>query len=100
MKLLIITAVEEYEKGVKHILNHSGVKSFSSQKVKGYKNNSDSDSENWFGASHQEIDSLIFFVFVEETFTEEICRRVEMFNTKQESKSNIHVAKIHIEKSV
>ena len=100
MKLLIITAVEEYEKAVKHILNHSGVKSFSYQKVKGYKNNSDSDAENWFGATHQEIDSLIFFVFVEEQFTEEICRRTEIFNAKQESKSHIHVAKLNIEKTI
>lgn len=100
MKLLIITAIKEFEKNVKQILNHSGVQSFSYQSVKGYKNSSDSDSENWFGASHSEIDSLIFFVFVEEQFSEEIFKKVELFNAKQESLSHIHVAKIAIDKSI
>ena len=62
MKLLMITAIREFEKNVKDILNHSGVKSFSYHYVKGYKNESDGSSENWFGASHTEIDSVLFAV--------------------------------------
>ncbi len=100
MKLLLITAIKEFEKNTKDILNHSGVKSFSYQYVKGYKNESDGSSDNWFGASHAEIDSVLFTVFIEEKFVEEIYRKVEVFNAKQKSLSHIHVATLPIEKSI
>ena len=100
MKLLIITAIKEFEKNVKDVLNHSGVKSFSYHYVRGYKNESDGSSENWFGASHTEIDSVMFAVFIEEKFVEEIYRKVEFFNGKQKSLSKIHVATMNIEKSI
>lgn len=100
MKLLIITAIKEFEKNVKDVLNHSGVKSFSYHYVRGYKNESDGSSENWFGASHTEIDSVMFAVFIEEKFVEEIYRKVEFFNGKQKSLSKIHVATVNLEKSI
>ena len=100
MKLLMITAIREFEKNVKDILNHSGVKSFSYHYVKGYKNESDGSSENWFGASHTEIDSVLFAVFIDENFTEEVYKKVELFNGKQKSLSKIHVATLNIEKSI
>lgn len=100
MKLLIITAIKEFEKNVKDALNHSGVKSFSYHYVRGYKNESDGSTENWFGASHTEIDSVMFAVFIEEKFVEEIYRKVEFFNGKQKSLSKIHVATMNIEKSI
>ena len=100
MKLLMITAIREFEKNVKDILNHSGVKSFSYHYVKGYKNESDGSSENWFGASHTEIDSVLFAVFIDENFTEEVYKKVEFFNGKQKSLSKIHVTTLNIEKSI
>ncbi len=100
MKFLIITAIREFEKNVKDILNQSGVKSFSYHYVKGYKNESDGGSENWFGASHTEIDSVLFAVFIDENFVEEIYRKVEFFNAKQKSFSKIHVSTMNIEKSI
>ena len=100
MKLLIITAIKEFEKNVKDVLNHTGVKSFSYHYVRGYKNESDGSSENWFGASHTEIDSVMFAVFIEEKFVEEIYRKVEFFNGKQKSLSKIHVATVNLEKSI
>lgn len=100
MKLLLITAIREFEKNVKDILNHSGVKSFSYQYVKGYKNESDGSSENWFGASHAEIDSVLFTVFIDADFMDEIYRKTEIFNSKQKSLSHIHVATLELEKSI
>ena len=100
MKFLIITAIREFEKNVKDILNQSGVKSFSYHYVKGYKNESDGSSENWFGASHTEIDSVLFAVFIDENFVDEVYRKVEFFNAKQKSLSKIHVSTMNIEKSI
>ena len=74
MKTLMITAIREFEKKCKDILNHSGVKSFHTI-IKGYKNENDGSSENWFGASHTEIDSVLFAVFIDENFTEEVYKK-------------------------
>lgn len=97
MKLLLITAIQEFEKDVKKILNHSGVKSFSYQEVKGYKNETDGKSDNWFVAEHSEIDSLLFSVFIEESMVAEIYKKVEIFNVQQTSLSRLHMATLPIE---
>lgn len=99
MKLLLITAVEEFEKEVKNILKNSGVKVFSYQSVKGYKNNK-KELENWFSLDNIEIDSLLFTVFIESGFVDEIYKRVEEFNSKQKTFSHIHIATVQLEKTI
>ena len=100
MKLLLITAIEAFEKDVKKILSHSGVKAFSYQEVKGYKNESDGTMDNWFASGHNEFNSLLFTVFIECECVNDIYERVETFNAKQKSLSNIHVATLEIEKTI
>lgn len=101
MKLLLITAIEEFEKNIKDILIHSGVKTFSYSNVRGVKANGDShSSENWFSAGLPESDSLMFTVFVDNNFVDLIYERIQKFNSKQEFQSKIHVASIAIEKSL
>lgn len=100
MKLLLITAISEFEKDVKSILSHSGVKAFSYQEVKGYKNETDGSIDNWFVSSRTEFNSLLFTVFVECDCVEDIYARIEKFNAEQESLSNIHLATLQIEKTI
>lgn len=78
MKLLLITAIEEFETDVKTILKHSGVKAFSYQSVKGYKNNGN-ELENWFPTDYLPVDSLLFTVFVEDHVVDEIYKSIEGF---------------------
>ena len=55
MKLLLITAVREFEKDIKQILKKAQVKSFSYKDVKGFKDNSEDEIEgNWFATNMQE----------------------------------------------
>lgn len=100
MKLLLITAIKEFENEIKQILKHSGVKSFSLQYVKGYKNNTDNEIDHWFGTDDVGIDSLLFTVFVDCDCVGEIYRKADEFNLKQESLSHIHVATVALEKSL
>lgn len=100
MKLLLITAIEEFENEIKQILKHSGVKSFSMQPVKGYKNDSKNKHENWFGTDDVPIDSLLFMVFVNQESTEELYNKIEIFNKNQESLSRIHLAILTIDQSI
>ena len=62
MKLLLITAIEEFEKDVINILKNSRLKAFSYQSVKGFKNDKN-EMKNWFGKDDIAVDSLLFTVF-------------------------------------
>lgn len=97
MKIIILTAIEEFEQEVKDILKHSGVKSFSMQRVKGFKNSDSSGSHNWFVSEEIATESFVFMVFVESSCVNEILKRVEEFNHSQESLSRIHLASIAVE---
>lgn len=99
MKLLLITCIEAFEKDIKSILMHSGVKAFSYQSVKGYKNNSDNELNNWFASDDVGTDSLLFTVFVGGECIDDIYKNAIEFNEKQESLSKIHLATIQLEQS-
>ena len=59
MKLLLITAIKEFESEIKNILVKSEVKSFTYNTVKGFKNDAQSNVvDNWFASSYAETDSL------------------------------------------
>ncbi|WP_449388241.1 hypothetical protein [Chryseobacterium lineare] len=99
MKLLLITAIEEFETEVINILKHSGVKTFSYQSVKGYKNNGN-DVDRWFSTEHLSVDSLLFTVFAEDGFVDEIYKKIEILNSEQENFSHVHIAGVSLEKSL
>ena len=100
MKWLLITAVREFEKDIKLILKKAQVKSFSYKDVKGFKDNSEDALEaNWFAANEQEMESILFYAFVNEEKVDGLFEMVNDFNAEQISKSNIHIAVLNIEKS-
>jgi uncharacterized protein YaaQ len=96
MKLLLITAIEEFETDVINILKHSGVKAFSYQSVKGFKNNKNEIS-NWFGKDDIAVNSLLFTVFSDCNCVDDIYKSVNEFNQKQKTVSRIHIATINLE---
>nr|WP_314867544.1 hypothetical protein [uncultured Flavobacterium sp.] len=100
MKLLIITAVSDFEKDIKKILRQAEVNTFSYRDVKGFKDNSGEDVEtNWFGSEINETDSLLFYAFVKKENVDMVFDFVTIFNEKQEIESKIHIAVLNIEKS-
>ncbi|SDG35094.1 polysaccharide deacetylase family protein [Epilithonimonas hungarica] len=96
MKLLLITAIEEFENDVINILKHSGVKSFSYQSVKGYRND-ENEMSNWFGKDEIAVNSLLFTVFSDCNCVDDIYKNVNEFNQKQKTVSQIHIATINLE---
>jgi nitrogen regulatory protein PII len=101
MKLLLITAVKEFEKEIKQLLKKSAVSSFSYQDVKGFKDSSKEAMENnWFATPTQENESILFYVFVKKEKVDTLFELVEDFNSKQKTVSKIHVVVLCIEKSI
>ena len=100
MKLLIITAIEEFEKEIKTILKDSGVKVFSYQKLNGFKDLSEETfKSNWFASDMNENNSLMFYAFTPKENVDKVFENIDLFNAAQKTMSNIHVALINIERS-
>ncbi|MEP0365979.1 MAG: hypothetical protein ABJN36_10860 [Cyclobacteriaceae bacterium] len=100
MKLLLITAVREFEKDIKQILKKAGVRSFSYQQVIGHH---DAEGEtidgNWFAGEAAEFDSVLFHAFVADELTDIVFERVKSFNDSLTEQSHIHIAQTDIQKS-
>ena len=100
MKLLLITAVKEFEKEIKQLLKKASVQSFSYQEVKGFKNSTGEAVEsNWFGSEMNETDSILFYAFTAKEKVDALFELVAEFNKEQQSLSHIHIAVLNIEKS-
>jgi nitrogen regulatory protein PII len=100
MKLLLITAIAEFEKEVKQILKKAQVITYSYKEVTGYRDASeDAINSNWFGTEMNINDSIVFYAFVQKSNVDKVFGLVAEFNEKQKTTSHIHLAVINIEKS-
>ena len=100
MKLLIITAIKEFEKDVFKILKKGEVKTFTFKDVKGYKDLSEEALEDkWFASEMNVNESILFYAFVKKENVDAVFDLVKTFNEQQESMSHIHLASLNIEKS-
>ena len=100
MKLLIITAVLDFEKEIKAMLKKANVKTFTYKEVRGFTDLSEEAIEsNWFAGNLHETESILFYAFVKKENIDPLFDLVNDFNANQESQSNIHIAVLNIEKS-
>lgn len=100
MKLLIITAVSEFETDIKLLLKKAGVQVFSCQKVTGFKDVSNLDIEgNWFAGEMISTDSILCYAFATKENVDRILALVEAFNNAQDFLSKIHIAELAIERT-
>ena len=88
MKLLLITAVREFEKEIKLILKKAQVKSFSYKDVKGFKDNSEDALEaNWFAANEQEMQTPKDHVAYTYQTVDDVDLQLHVFPAKSEAKT-------------
>ncbi|MBU3680890.1 MAG: hypothetical protein FGM16_03000 [Flavobacterium sp.] len=99
MKLILLTAIQEFEADIKNMLKNANVHSYSFQDVKGYKKNTEELASNWFGTEIPETDSIVFYAFVPKTNSSAVFEAVTNFNSHQETLSHIHIAILNIEQS-
>ena len=100
MKLVIITAISEFESEIKKQLKNAQVTTFSFKNVSGYHENSEATHEtNWFSSDIHITESIAFFAFVKKDSLETLFDGFHEFNAKQETLSNIHVAVLNVEQS-
>ena len=98
MKLVVITAIAEFEKDIKKMLKEAKVKSYSYRDVKGFRDASEERVEdNWFGSEMNETESIVFYAYVLKENVTILFDLVNKFNTYQESTSQVHLAVLAVE---
>jgi hypothetical protein len=100
MKLVIITAINEFEKDIIQQLKIAKVETFSYKEVIGYRDNTeDSFESNWFSSEMNKSESLLFYAFVKKENVDLLFESINDFNAKQKTVSHIHIALVNIERS-
>ncbi|WP_166966005.1 hypothetical protein [Yeosuana marina] len=100
MKLVIITAIKEFEKDIKLQLKKAQVKTFSFREVTGYRDSTeDAVESNWFSSEMNQTESILFYAFVKKENVDLLFGLVNKFNDEQKTMSHIHVAVLNIEKT-
>lgn len=100
MKLLVITAVNEFKKDIIQMLKKAEVLSFSFSEVTGYRDSTqDALGSNWFASEMNQNESILYYAFVKRENVDMLFEQVEMFNSNQENFSRVHVAVLNIEKA-
>ena len=99
MKLVIITAINEFEKDIIQLLKKAKVETFSYKEVIGYRDNTEDELEsNWFSSEMNKSESLLFYAFVKKDNVDLLFESINDFNAKQKTLSHIHIAVVNIEK--
>ena len=100
MKLVIITAIKQFEKDIKLQLKKAEVKTFSFKEVRGYRDSTeDAVESNWFSSEMNQTESILFYAFVKKENVDMLFDLIKDFNSTQKTMSHIHVAVLNIEKS-
>ena len=100
MKLIIITAIREFEAEIKKQLKKAEVTTFSFKNVSGFLDTSENALEtNWFSSEMNIIESIVFFAFVKKANVDRLFKGINEFNATQETLSNIHIAVLNVEQT-
>jgi hypothetical protein len=101
MKLVLVTAVEEFQKDVLNIFKKANIESFSSSDIDGYKNApSLLMASNWFSAGKNGNESVMFFSFTNKEKIDDLFQLLEEFNNKVETNNPIKAIVVPIEKFI
>lgn len=101
MKLIIVTAVEEFKSEVLRLFKKAGVESFSGSEIDGYKTASPLlMTQSWFPSEKGGNESSLFFSFTEEDRIDALFELIEAFNTTLETNNPVKAIVVPIERHI
>ena len=101
MKLVLVTAVEEFQKDVLKLFKKANIENFSSSDIDGYKNGSPLlMASNWFSAGKRGNESSLFFSFTEDENIADLFNLIKEFNKNIETNNPLKAVVIPIEKYI
>ncbi len=101
MKLLIVTAVEEFEKEILRLFREANIENFSGSEIDGFESAGPLvRTTSWFPGKKGGVESTLFFSFTEERNIEAFFGLIKEFNKKLETNNPIKAAVVPIEKFI
>ncbi|WP_405572421.1 hypothetical protein [Winogradskyella sp. Asnod2-B02-A] len=101
MKLVIVTAVEQYQKEVLKLFKKADIENFSSSEIDGHKNGSSLlMASNWFPAEKGGNESSMFFSFTDEERIDALFEVIKEFNENLETNNPIKAIVVPIERFI
>ena len=100
MKLVIITAVEEYERDILKMFKEANIESFSSSDIDGHKNSTILTTSSWFPSIRGGNESQMFFSFTEESYIDRLFELILEFNKSTETSNPVRGIVLPIEKFI
>ena len=101
MKLVIVTAVEQFQKDVLKLFKKANIENFSSSDIDGYKNKpSILMASNWFSAEKGGNESSLFFSFTDEEHIGVLFNLIKEFNKNLETNNPIKAIVVPIERFI
>lgn len=101
MKLVIVTAVEDYKKAVLDLFKRAQIESFSGSEIEGYKSRTSVlSTASWFLGEKGGVDSKMIFSFTEDQKIEILFNLIRDYNRNYASNNPIKAVVVPIEKSI
>ena len=101
MKLVMVTAVQEFQKDVLKLFKKAKIENFSSSHIDGYKNGSSLlMASNWFSGGKGGNESSLFFSFTDDEHIDELFNIIKEFNSNLETNNPIKAIVVPIEKFI
>ncbi len=101
MKLVMVTAVHEFQKDVLKLFKKANIESFSSSDIDGYKSvSSVLMASNWFSSLKGGTESSLFFSFTEEDNIDSLFNLIKEFNENLETNNPVRAIVLPIEKYI
>jgi hypothetical protein len=101
MKLVLVTAVEEFQNDVLDIFKKANIENFSSSDIDGYKNApSLLMASNWFSAGKGGTESIMFFSFTNKEKIDDLFNLIEEFNNNLETNNPLKAIVVPVERFI
>ena len=101
MKLVLVTAVEEFQKDVLNIFKKANIENFSSSDIDGHKNSpSLLMASNWFSAEKSGNGSIMFFSFTNKEKIDDLFTLIEEFNSNLETNNPLKAIVVPVERFI
>ena len=99
MKLVMVTAVEQFHNDILQIFNKADIRNFSESEIEGYKKAPTIlSSSNWFASEKSGTNSIMLFSFTEEDKIDILFNLLEEFNSNMETNNPVKAVVLPIEK--
>jgi hypothetical protein len=101
MKLLIVTAVEQFQKEVLKLFKQAGIDTFSTSAIDGYKlTNPIMATQSWFPGEKRGSDSLMFFSFTQDEKIEPFFKLIQSYNHTLDTNNPVRVIVVAVEQFI